>query len=238
MLTAMAISRWPMVSDIDRAVEEEDADSNPGRLIHTESRLSVGLNSDRLDDAALHTHHVETVARFTRRDAGECIVCAVHYTDLTKPWANTDPKRGMEGVSRCWNGSEGDTGSGYLLVQVQAELGDMQVPVLLHPFSYDEIVKSSQNTVFLEHIARAAPYVGPQAWRTRIATRILLLAAILYISLVIFCVHVRELLRRALEVVSAFGRLPPEPRYRLFRGVGELLRRALGRRDRRCADSL
>lgn len=166
MLTGMAISRSPMLSEIGRALEEADADGNPRRLIHTEKRLSAGLNSDRLDDAALRTRHLETVARFTRRDAGDGIVCAVDYTDIAKPWANTDPKRGMEGVGRCWNGSDGETGIGYPVVQVEADLGDVQVPVILHPFSYDEISKSSQTVVFLEHIARAAPYVGPRAWWT------------------------------------------------------------------------
>lgn len=166
MLRGMAISHSPMLSEIGRALEEEDRHGDPRRLIHTEKRLSRGLNSDRLNDDALNTRHLERVSRWTLKDDGAGIVCAVDYTDLSKPWANTDPNRGMEGVSRCWNGSEGETGIGYPVVQVEADLGQLQVPVILRPFSYDEIAKSSQNTVFLEQLAHAAPYVGPLAYFT------------------------------------------------------------------------
>lgn len=164
MVRGMAVSRSPMLSEIGRSLEETDKDGDPRRLIHIEKRLSKGLNSDRLDDAAIQTRHLEMAARWTKRDNGAGVVCAVDYTDLAKPYADLDT--GMEGVGRCWNGSDHETGIGYPVVQVEADLGDVQVPVILHPFSYDEIAKSSQNTVFLEQIAKAAPYVGPLAWWT------------------------------------------------------------------------
>ncbi len=164
MLSGMVISRSPMLSEIGRSLEEEDAHGDPRRLIHTEKRLSRGLNSDRLDDVALRTRHLEIVSKFTRKDDGAGTVIAVDYTDLAKPWANID--HGMEGVSRCWNGSDGETGIGYPVVQIEADMGAVQAPVLLHPFSYDEISKSSQTNVFLEQIAVAAPYIGSRAWWT------------------------------------------------------------------------
>ncbi len=166
MLRGMAISKSPMLSEIGRALDEEAEDGDPRRLIHTEKRLSRGLNSDRLDDAALLARHLDVVARHARRDDGEGVVVAVDYTDLAKPWANPDPERGMEGVSRCWNGSDGETGLGYPVVQLEADLGELQIPVLLHPFSYEEIAKSSQTSVFLEQIRIAAPSIGPRAWWT------------------------------------------------------------------------
>ena len=397
MLTGMAISRSPMLSEIGRALDEEDGEGNPRRLIHTEKRLSRGLNSDRLDDDALRRRHLRMVSQWTTRNDGEGVVCAVDYTDIAKPWADTDPDSGMEGVGRCWNGSDHATGIGYPVVQVEADLGELSIPVILHPFSYDEIAKSSQTRVFLHHIAQAAPYVGPLAWwtadrgfdnaryfdgldalelrwicrlqyavknqrdlivadgrclkvedaaleviprfkmkipagrkrakgsgkstitleigarkvyltdqkipahargqaRTLIVVwgfgrqpvallasehlegkaaileaaraygrrwkceeatramkdsrgwgvdledvraltlrgiqRLVLLAVLLYTFMTTLRIDASELLDRALALVSAFGRLPPDPRYRLFRGLGELLRRGRRRRDR------
>ena len=164
MLHGMAVSRSPMLSEISRALEEEDENGEPRRLIHTERRMSRGLNSDRLDDNALRARHLDRVARWTRKDEGAGTVIAVDYTDLSKPYANRE--RGMEGVGACWNGSDHETGTGYPVVQIEADMGDLQAPVILHPFSYDEIAKSSQTKVFLEQIAIAAPYIGPLAWWT------------------------------------------------------------------------
>lgn len=164
MLRGMAVSRSPMLSEIGRSLEETGRDGDPRRLIHTEKRLSNGLNSDRLDDAALLARHLDRVAGWTRKNDGAGTVIAVDYTDLSKPYANE--KTGMEGVSRCWNGSDHETGIGYPVVQIEADMGDLQVPVLLHPFSYDEIAKSSQTNVFLEQMAKVAPYIGPRAWWT------------------------------------------------------------------------
>lgn len=164
MLKGMAISRSPMLSEIGRALDEEDSNGDPRRLIHTEKRLSRGLNSDRLDDVALRTRHLERVSRWTRHVDGEGTVIAVDYTDLAKPYANTE--RGMEGVCMCWNGSDHDKGIGFPVVQIEADMGNVQAPVILHPFSYDEIAKSSQTKVFLEQIAIAAPHIGPRAWWT------------------------------------------------------------------------
>lgn len=164
MLRGMAVSGSPMLSEIGRALEEVDDSGQARRLIHTEKRLSHGLNSDRLDDSALLTRHLDRVAGWTRKNDGAGTVIAVDYTDLAKPYANTD--HGMEGVSRCWNGSDHETGIGYPVVQIEADMGDVQVPVILHPFSYDEIAKSSQTNVFLEQMAKAAPYIGSRAWWT------------------------------------------------------------------------
>lgn len=164
MVKGMCISRSPMLSEIGRALEEETAEGDPRRLIHTEKRLSRGLNSDRLDDLALRRRHLERVSRWTRRADGEGTVIAVDYTDLSKPYANRE--RGMEGVGACWNGSDHETGTGYPVVQIEADMGDVQAPVILHPFSYDEIAKSSQTNVFLDQIRIAAPYVGKRAWWT------------------------------------------------------------------------
>lgn len=166
MLVGMAVGRSPMLSEIGRALEEEDEDGNPRRLIHTEKRLSKGLNSDRFDDEAIRTRHLEQVARWTLKGKGEGIVVAVDYTDISKPWANT--KHGMEGVGVCWNGSDHEKGVGYPVVQIEADMGDAQVPVLIHPFSYDEkdFVEGSQANIFLAQMKIAAPTIGPRAWWT------------------------------------------------------------------------
>lgn len=164
MLKGMIVARSPMLSEIGRALEEEDEDGNRRRLIHTEKRLSRGLNSDRLDDEELRTRHLEQVARWTQKGAGEGVVVAVDYIDIAKPWAST--KHGMEGVGRCWNGSDHEVGVGYPVVQIEADMGDAQVPVILHPYGQDDLAKSSQTKIFLDQIEIAAPCVGARAWWT------------------------------------------------------------------------
>lgn len=166
MLKGMTIGRSPMLSEIGRALEEVDEDGEPRRLIHTEKRLSRGLNSDRFDDDALLGRHLVEVARWTRKDRGEGVVMAVDYTDLAKPYADLDD--GMQGVGWCWNGSDHEVGIGYPVVQIEADTGAAQIPVILRPFSYQDknFVEGSQTLIFLEQIALAAPYIGARAWWT------------------------------------------------------------------------
>lgn len=164
MMRGMAQRNSPLLSEIGRALAEETPEGDPRRLIHTEKRLSRGLNSDRLEDDALQSRYLRHMETYTRREDGEGMVIAVDYTDLSKPYAN--PERGMEGVCKCWNGSEGVTGLGYPVVQLEADLGDLQLPILLRPFSYEETAKSSQTTLFLEQIQKVAPHIGSRAWWT------------------------------------------------------------------------
>lgn len=166
MLKGMTVGRSPMLSAIGRALEEEDEDGEPRRLIHTEKRLSRGLNSDRFDDDAMLGRHLNEVAKWTRKDRGEGVVVAVDYTDIAKPYADLDD--GMEGVGWCWNGSDHEVGIGYPVVQIEADTGAAQVPVILRPFSYHDknFVEGSQTLIFLEQIALAAPYIGARAWWT------------------------------------------------------------------------
>ena len=165
MVRVMATKTSPLLSQIGRALAENDRDGDPRRLIHTEKRLSRGLNSDRLNDDALQARYLSHIEPWTKRHNGEGLVMAVDYTDLAKPYASTK-KGGMEGVCKCWNGSDGETGIGYPVVQIEADLGDLQLPVLLHPFSYKDNAKTSQTNVFLEQIQKVAPHVGKRAWWT------------------------------------------------------------------------
>lgn len=165
MLLGMFASGSTMLSEIGRGLDETNRDGLPSRLIHTEKRLSRGLCSDRLDDEALARRHREIVAEWTLKDDGRGVVCAVDYTDISKPRAHLG-ETGMEGVCKCYDGSKGRPGTGYPVVQVEADIGHLSVPLVLYPFSYDEITKSSQINVFLAQIEEVAPYVGSQAWWT------------------------------------------------------------------------
>lgn len=155
----------PLLSDVGRRLGETDDAGNPRRLIHTEKRLSRNLNSDRLDDAALHRRHLERSARLLRADDGEDVVIAVDYTDFSKPRANL--QHGMQFVCRCHDGSKGDTGVGYPVVQLEASLPhDRHLPVDSYPYSTEDPSHLSQSHVFLDRIRKAAPYVGARAWWT------------------------------------------------------------------------
>ena len=167
MIAGMIQSGSVMLSEIGRALDEQTDDGSPRELNHTEKRLSRNLNSDRFDDEALKARHRALVSKFTKRNDGEGIVCAVDFTDIEKKRANLDPEKGMEGVCLKWDGSEKEATPGFPVVQVEAHLPDgNQLPVVLHPFSYLEpgITKGSQTKVFLDQIAQAAPAVGSRAW--------------------------------------------------------------------------
>lgn len=159
VLTGMIASRSTMLTEIARSLPSEAG------LFHKVKRLSRGLNSDRLDDGALQTAHMERVAQFTRKNDGAGVVLGVDYTDLHKPYARPDRKKGMP-ACMCWNGSEKTTSMGIPVVQLEASLPDgNQLPVLLHPFLHTgRDAKHSQNQEFIDAIKRAAPFVGALAF--------------------------------------------------------------------------
>jgi hypothetical protein len=158
MVYGVCVSHSLMLSEIGRALRE-DAD-----LLYTEKRLSRNLNTDRLDDKALLQRHLERASVLTKANDGEGVVIAVDYTDLSKPRANLDPHRGMEGVCMCYDGSKGKPGPGYPMVQLEAHFPDgNQRPLIYRPFTYG-LGFSSQQREFLDAIREAAQYVGPKAW--------------------------------------------------------------------------
>lgn len=159
VLTGMIAGRSTMLSEIARHLPSDAG------LFHRVKRLSRGLNSDRLDDAALQGAHFERVARFTRKNDGAGVVIGVDYTDLQKKYARPDRKKGMP-ACLCWNGSDGGTSMGIPVVQLEASLPDgNQLPVLLHPFlNKGKESKHSQNREFIDAVKLAAPFVGSQAF--------------------------------------------------------------------------
>lgn len=161
MLYGIGVFRSLMLSEIGRALGEDTA------LLYTEKRLSRGLNSDRLDEEGLKDRHLRMVGEWATRDDGAGVVIPVDYTDLSKPYANLNMERGMEGVCTCWDGSIGSKGTGYPVVQIEAHLPDgNQVPMILHPYSYVMEGFRSRNLEFLGQIKKAAVHVGPLAWWT------------------------------------------------------------------------
>lgn len=165
MLFGIAVCGSPMLSEIGRALDEKSRDGGPRRLIHTEKRLSRNLNSDRFDDAQLQQRHLELASTLTLRDDGEDVAVGVDYTDLCKRYANLKPGRGMEGVWKCHNGSEGARTTGYPVVQIEAHLpANNQLPLIYAPYSTQVLGHRSQNDEFLRGIRLAAPYVGSRAW--------------------------------------------------------------------------
>lgn len=159
MVFGIYVARSLMLSEIGRALDEDS------RLIHTEKRLSRGLNSDWLGDKELLWNYLKHCAESTRKDDGEGVVVAVDYTDLSKPFARPDRKRGMEGACICYDGSRGTTGMGYPVVQLEAYLLDgTQRPLIFRPYSHAGESFASQTKEFVESIEQASPFVGRRAW--------------------------------------------------------------------------
>lgn len=157
----IAASRSVMISEVARALDEGNAIGSTFR------RLSRNLNTDRLDDEALHGAYLRTVAELTARDDGEGVVVAVDYSDLAKPFARPDKPRGMEGVCACFDGSKGKKGWGLPMVEIEASLpSGVSLPLVAKPFSYRTADFRSQGKTFLDEMANVAPYVGPRAWWT------------------------------------------------------------------------
>ena len=122
MFAGIVMSRSLMLSEIGRSLNETARDGTRRRLIHTEKRLSRGLNSDRLDDEAIRRVLLERAGRLTLRDDGDGVVVAIDYTDLAKPYARPQQPRGMELACKCHDGSRGSVSMGYPIVQIEASL--------------------------------------------------------------------------------------------------------------------
>ncbi len=167
MIRGMIESRDVMLSEIGRTLREDQA------LLYTVKRLSRNLNSDRLDCDRLQHMHLERAAARSSAADGEGVVVAVDYTDISKPWARPDRRRGMEGACRCHDGSAKHskmrTGMGYPVVEIDAHLpSGSTVPLVRKQFSYGSgsFKSGSQNKEFLTQIATASQYVGERAWWT------------------------------------------------------------------------
>jgi hypothetical protein len=147
-----------MLSEIGRALRE------PLQIAQTEKRLSRNLNSGRLDETAIQRRVLEHASTLTRRNDGQGVVVAVDYTDIQKPYTRRR-KGSMEHACVCRDGSRGDKGIGYPIVQIEACLPTgVQLPLVYHPFSFIEPGYRSQTLTFLDKIGMAAPYVGTRAW--------------------------------------------------------------------------
>lgn len=166
-LAGILMSHSLILSAIGRVLEETDADGKPRRLIHTVKRLSRNLNSDRLDDDALHQVWWETVESHTMANDGEGVVIGVDYTDIAKPFACLDPDGGMQYACQCRDGSTGTIGTGYPVAQIDACLPDgNHCPVLYRVYSADEPGHLSEPDEFISAVKEAAPHVGSLAWWT------------------------------------------------------------------------
>lgn len=169
MLLGTARAGSLTLTEIGRALGEDCA------LHQTEKRLSRGLNSSRFNDEALEARRWTVVEEFTMARDGEGVVIAVDYTDLSKPRANIKDQ-GMEGVCFTWDGSKGERGPGFPVVQIEAVTPDgLYVPVVQELFSHQRYgfdtrytpagsLTTSQNQVFSRQIERAAPHIGRRAW--------------------------------------------------------------------------
>lgn len=161
MLWGIIASRSLMLSQIARSLRE------PAKIGYVIKRLSRHLNSERLDVDALFQRHLEHVAEMLKTDRGEGIVLAVDYTDIEKPYARTDPNRGMEGVAVCHNGSSGTRTPGLEVVAIDATGSDgTRIPVLMRPYSKLEDGHRSKTKEFMNDVRMVSEYVGPRAWWT------------------------------------------------------------------------
>lgn len=135
-----------------------------------EKYLSRGLNAERFDRGRLEDNLLAYAARFVAADDGDDVVIAVDYTDFSKPYTDTRNEDGMEGICQCWDGSEGEQGPGYPVVQIEASIptkrGPIGCPLIYHPFSYVEAGWRSNPATFKAQIERAAAIVGKKAWWT------------------------------------------------------------------------
>lgn len=159
MAFGMITARSPILAEIGRALEERCPSGQTRDLLYVEKRLSRGLNSDHLDDAVIRKNYGEWV-KGRLPASGEGVVVAVDYTDISKPYAKFDG--GMEGVCNCHDGSAGDTGLGYPVVQITAWQGARSFGLVNRPFSFRKDFVS-QNAKFVEAFQEAAPLVGPRA---------------------------------------------------------------------------
>lgn len=152
------------MADMARQLNEKRQDGKTRRLSHTLKRLSRNLLSDRFHDGKFVTALRERAAAFTCANEGEGVVVGVDYTDIDKRYSRPTVKKGQEGASLVWNGSEKQTTIGYPVVQITASLPDNNmVPLAMRPYNPTREDFTSQNTEFLDEIARVVPYVGPRA---------------------------------------------------------------------------
>ncbi|MFL5348519.1 MAG: transposase [Hyalangium sp.] len=146
--------RSVLLSEIGRALEE------PRRLIHTEKRLSRGLSSPRYDDAAVEQDYLQMVAHILRDERYPRPTIAVDLTDITKPRA-----RKMPYLATVWDGSEGDIGTGYSIVSVEAVgVRGRRLPLLSRLFSPEDPDFTSQNASIFDAVAAAYRHVPKDAF--------------------------------------------------------------------------
>lgn len=157
-------SRSLKLSEIARALDEDDANGEPRRLIHTHKRLSRGLNSDRLDDAALQAAHLSRAGRALRVDGGaSCVVC-LDGSVLVKPRSRTEEGRGQEGACYTWDNARGEVTSGYPMVAISGvDAQGQRRPLLLRPFSTQDPEHVDQPTEHLAALKAVWPHVGPKS---------------------------------------------------------------------------
>ncbi|MDP2307446.1 MAG: hypothetical protein Q8P18_15575 [Pseudomonadota bacterium] len=155
-----------VLQDHERRRDDPD-EKRPAAQIH--KRLSRNLNSDRYDDEAARTAHLDWASQYTMLDDGEGVIVGVDYTDVSKPYARPGREGGMQYVARCWDGSKGQQGPGYAVVQLEATVplpggGRVSLPLRYHLYSSTEPGHLSQNNVFCEQMAEVTPFIGLRAW--------------------------------------------------------------------------
>lgn len=156
-LTAQSLK----LSEMSRALDEVTDSGEARRLIHTERRLSRGLNSDRLDEDALRARHLDRASAALRVADGEGCTLALDGSCLRRARSRTDKGRCVDGIGYVWDNSASEKVVGFSLVGLSAlDAQDIRRPLALRPVRKSE--KGSE--VARELVQEVAAHVGPLAW--------------------------------------------------------------------------
>jgi hypothetical protein len=149
MLFGMIASGSVVLAEIARKLEPDK------RLIHIEKRLSNELASPRLDEKSLQQKHLQWVVEQIKEDT----VISFDIGDIVKKYAKK-----MENLAKVWDGSEGEKGNGYWLIEVEGHQNTGQrFGIWLDVFSQKEKDFISQNSKIievLEQVSKAAKRRG------------------------------------------------------------------------------
>jgi hypothetical protein len=148
MLYGMINSGSVVLADIARHLEPDK------ELIQIEKRLSRNLQSLRLEEDELRAEYLAQIAnRITRQTT-----LALDLGDIRKKYATQ-----MENLCEMWDGSEGETATGYWLVEIEAHHCDgKRTGVYWDCWSQEANDFTSRNRVILQAVKQVSAAFNEQ----------------------------------------------------------------------------